>query len=194
MLDSLEEFEDDFEDAEMFFNEDFEESFEEEEEDLFSPEDIETMEAIAEDFAEGYEDFEDEDAFLGALAGLAAKALPMAVKAAPMLLSAGRSILSGLSRSKPVRTAARAVPHIMRRTAADQLRRYSRGQAVTRRSTMRSAARHTANALHPAAQRRIIIRHRNYIKRRSKSHYPNSRQRRYQPRLRRVCRCRMVRY
>ena len=162
MLDSYADFGDDFEDDDLFEDDDFLEDDEE----LFSPEDIETMESLAADFAEGYEDDPDEeDAFLGALAGLAAKALPMAMKAAPMLLNAGRSILGGLSRSRTVRSAARAVPHIMRRTAADQLRRYSRGRPVTRQSTMRSAARHTANALHPRNRRRIIQRHRVYVRR-----------------------------
>lgn len=183
MLDfyDLDDFEDDYDD-------DFEDELDdfEDDEDLFEPEDIEAMESLAAEFAEGFEDSDfDEDAFLGALAGLAAKALPFAKKAAPMLLRAGRSIMGRLSRSKSVRSAARAVPHVLRKTAADQARRYARGQRVTTRSTLRSAAKHTANALDPRNKRRIIRVHRRYVRRR-----PTSRT----PRLRRVCRCRMVRY
>ncbi|MEM9971308.1 MAG: hypothetical protein AAF762_09450 [Pseudomonadota bacterium] len=183
---------DDFEDEELF-GEDFED-FEdidglEDGDDIFSPEDIAEMESLAEDFAEGYEDIDSEDAFLGALAGLAAKALPVAMKAAPMLLNAGRAVMGRLSRSTTVRNAARAVPHIMRRTAADQLRRYSRGQRVSRTTTLRSAARHTANAMDPRRRRRIIRNHRVYVRRRPT---PTRRSPHMGRRIRRVCR--WVRY
>ncbi len=181
---------DDYDDEDLYFEDD---------DDMFAPEDIAEMEALAADFAESYEDDEDEeDAFLGALAGLAAKALPMAMKAAPMLLSAGRSILGGLSRNKSVRSAARAVPKVLRDTARDQLNRYSRGQRVTKQSTLRSAARHTARAMRPSQQRRIVRRHRVIVRRRPTPRYPTQRYptppRRRPTRLRRVCQCRMVRY
>lgn len=184
MLDTF--YEDDLEDDFDFDDDDFEDG-----DDLFDPEDIEAMESLADEFAEGYEDGGfDEDAFLGALAGLAAKALPIAARAAPKLLRAGRSILGRLSRSTTVRRAARAVPNIMRKTAADQARRYSRGQRVTTQSTLRSAARHTANALDPRRRRQILRVHRRVVRRTPTRRSPRT----GYPRYRRVCRCRMVRY
>ncbi|SIT00267.1 hypothetical protein SAMN05421759_10994 [Roseivivax lentus] len=184
MLDTF--YDDDFEDDFGFEDDDFEDG-----DDLFDPEDIEAMEALADDFAEGFEDDDlDEDAFLGALAGLAARALPMVKRAAPMLLKAGRSILGRLSRSTTVRNAARAVPTILRKTAADQARRVASGQRLTRQSVLKSAARHTAQALDPRRRRRIIRKHRQIVRRRPVRPPTRSGAARY----RRVCRCRMVRY
>ncbi|WP_138468873.1 hypothetical protein [Poseidonocella sp. HB161398] len=188
--------EDDFAEDDYFEEDDLESDLE-----YFDPMDVEAMEKLGALAAKGLESEEDEDAFIGALASLASRALPAAARAAPQLLRAGRAIVRRIGRSPAARSAMRAVPTIMRRTAASQLRRYSRGRPVTPTSALRSAAHHTANILRDRRRRQAIYRRNAAIARRRAlarryAHRPGY-PRPYpvpRPRMRRVCRCHNVPY
>lgn len=149
--------------------------FESDELDIFDPADIVAMEQLGALAADSLEDEEAEDAFIGALASIAAKALPIATKAVPFLIRAGKAVLNKAKRSPAVKSAVRSIPTVMRKTAADQLRNFAAGRPVTAKGTLRSAARHTANVLSNPRRRRRIVRRQTKLTRR-------------RPRYRRICR------
>ena len=174
VLDALEDdvldFEDDlFDDEDAWETDDFEDEDDfdlEEGDDLFEPEDVVAMEALGALAAESLEDEEAEDAFIGALASIAAKALPLAKKALPFLKTAGKAIFNRAKRSPAVRSAVKSVPTVLRKTAADQLRRAAAGRKVTLNSTLRSAARNTANVIDNPRKRRLVVRRQQRVIRR----------------------------
>ena len=149
-------------------SEDAEDDFDlgDEEDDMFLPEDVLAMEALGALAAESLEDEEAEDAFIGALASIASKALPLVSRAAPFLKRAGQAVFNHARRSPAVRSAIRSVPTVLRRTAADQLRRVSAGRPVSLNSTMRSAARHTSRIINNPRRRRMVVRRQQRIVRR----------------------------
>lgn len=158
---------------------------------LFAAEDVQAMEQLASLAAESLEDDDAEDAFVGALASIASKVLPMAKRALPILKRAGTALLNKAKRSPAVRNAVRTIPTIMRKTARDQLRRYASGRPVTVKSTLRSAAGHAARTMDdPARARQVAERSRAIAKRgrgTSRRGAPNP------GGYRRVCRCRWQR-
>jgi hypothetical protein len=128
----------------------------------YSPEDIAVMEALAEAAADADSE-EQEDAFIGALASIAAGLAPHARKLLPVLARIGKRLFKHRHRrrhgrrSHAGRTIARTVPTILRRTVASQQRRHANGQPVTVRSTLRSAAGHTAKVLRSPRHRRMAL-------------------------------------
>jgi hypothetical protein len=91
------------------------------------------------------------EAFIGALIPLAARLIP---RVAPMIMRAAPNLIRGVSRATRVlranpatRPLVRAIPTVVRRTAADIARQAARGQPVTPRGAVRSLARQTARVL-----------------------------------------------
>jgi hypothetical protein len=91
------------------------------------------------------------EAFIGALIPLAARLVP---RVAPTIMRAAPNLIRGISsatrvlRANPTtRPLVRALPTVMRRTAADIARQAARGQTVTPRAAVRTLARQTARVL-----------------------------------------------
>jgi hypothetical protein len=91
------------------------------------------------------------EAFIGALIPLAARLVP---RVAPMIMRAAPNLIRGISRATRVlranpatRPLVRAIPTVVRRTAADIARQAARGQSVTPRAAVRTLARQTAQVL-----------------------------------------------
>jgi hypothetical protein len=91
------------------------------------------------------------EAFIGALIPLAARLLPRAasvfLRAAPQLIRGAARVSRTLRRDPATRPLVRAVPTIVRRTAADVARQAAQGRPVTPRAAVRTLARQTASVL-----------------------------------------------
>lgn len=135
----------------MFEDEDYEEDFDYEEYDDESG--FESFEELAE---AAFDDEEAEDQFLGALAGLAAKALPTIASAVvPQVLSLGKKLLRSGARS-----AVRAAPQIVRAATsimAPRQRQIRRNPAIARKILARCTRPHLRRR-----RRRIPRRRRRY--------------------------------
>lgn len=94
---------------------------------------------------------EEAEAFVGALVPIAARvatrAAPAIMRAAPQLMRAAGGVARTLMRSPTTRPLVRAIPTIVRRTAATVARQVGRGQPVTPTSAVRTLARQTARVL-----------------------------------------------
>ena len=94
---------------------------------------------------------EEAEAFIGALvpiaARLATRAAPAIMRAAPQLMRGVGGVARTLMRSPTTRPLVRAIPSIVRRTAASVAGQVARGQRVTPTSAVRTLARQTARVL-----------------------------------------------
>lgn len=94
---------------------------------------------------------EEAEAFIGALVPLAARvatrAAPAIMRAAPQLMRSVGGVARTLMRSPTTRPLMRAIPTIVRRTAATVARQTGRGQRVTPSGAVRTLARQTARVL-----------------------------------------------
>jgi hypothetical protein len=116
--------------------------------------DAELMEELAGDAAEADSE-EEAEAFIGALVPLAAAALPKAApmirKVAPHLIKGAARLTRTLRRRPKTRPLVRAVPTIVRRTAASIARDAARGQPVTPGRAVRKLAGQTSVVLRRAS-------------------------------------------
>lgn len=91
------------------------------------------------------------EAFIGALVPLAARLLPRAastiMRAAPQLIRGAARVTRTLRRNPTTRPLVRAVPTIVRRTAANIAQQIGRGQRVTPQGAVQTLARQTAQVL-----------------------------------------------
>jgi hypothetical protein len=91
------------------------------------------------------------EAFIGALVPLAARLIPRAAsaitRAAPGLIRGLAGVTRTLRRNPATRPLVRAVPTIMRRTAASVAQQAARGRPVTPTTAVRTLARQTARVL-----------------------------------------------
>ncbi len=88
------------------------------------------------------------EAFLGAIAGLAAKALPaIAKKVVPSLTRGAFRLGRSLFRNRKARQLLRTAPTIMQGAVQDLSRRVAQGQPVNSHTVMRTLARRTARTL-----------------------------------------------
>lgn len=91
------------------------------------------------------------EAFIGALIPLAARIVPRVapaiMRAAPGLIRSAAGVTRILRRNPTTRPLVRAVPSIVRRTAADLARQASQGRAVTPRTAIRALERRTYQTL-----------------------------------------------
>ena len=91
------------------------------------------------------------EAFIGALVPLAARLIPRAAtaitRAAPGLIRGLAGVTRTLRRNPTTRPLVRAVPTIMRRTAASVAQQVARGRPVTPSTAVRTLARQTARVL-----------------------------------------------
>src|ERR1051325_3739493 len=94
---------------------------------------------------------EEAEAFIGALvpiaARLATRAAPAIMRAAPQLMRGVSGVARTLMRSPTTRPLVRALPTIVRRTAATVAQQVGRGQRVTPTGAVRTLARQTARVL-----------------------------------------------
>jgi hypothetical protein len=91
------------------------------------------------------------EAFIGALIPLAARLIPRVaptiMRAAPGLIRGVSGVARTLLRSPATRPLVRAVPTIVRRTAANIAQQVAQGQPVTPQTAVRTLARQTAHVL-----------------------------------------------
>jgi hypothetical protein len=108
------------------------------------------MEHLAHRAAEAESEAEAE-AFIGALIPLAARLLPRVapaiMRAAPGLIRGVAGVARTLRRSPTTRPLVRAIPTIVRRTAANIAQQVGQGQPVTPQTAVRTLARQTAQVL-----------------------------------------------
>jgi hypothetical protein len=97
------------------------------------------------------ENEEEAEAFIGALIPLAARLIPRAapaiVRAAPGLIRGLTGATRALRRSSTTRPLVRAIPTIVRQTAANIARQTAQGAPVTPQAAVRTLARQTAGVL-----------------------------------------------
>lgn len=168
--DSYDDFDDDFDDDgfdDDWFDEDDDFSFEAADGGPgYSKADIVAMEHLAE-LAMDAENDEEEDAFIGALASIASKALPLAKKLVPKLAQAGKKIFDQARRSPAVQNAIKTAPSILRKVAVDQAKRVAAGQPVNLNSTLKSAAKHTRSVMNnPQRRKTTVARHNQMVRQR----------------------------
>ncbi|MGI9503584.1 MAG: hypothetical protein ACR2RE_11075 [Geminicoccaceae bacterium] len=172
--DSYDDFDDDFYDD--FDDDDFDEDWFDEDDDFnfemadaspgYSKADIVAMEHLAE-LAMDAESDEEEDAFIGALASIASKALPLAKKLVPKLAQAGKKIFDQARKSPAVQSAIKTAPSILRKVALDQAKRVAAGQPVNLNSTLRSASKHTRSMMNnPRRRKTTVARHNQMVRQR----------------------------
>jgi hypothetical protein len=91
------------------------------------------------------------EAFIGALIPLAARLLPRVapsiMKAAPQLIKGASRVTRTLRQQPATRPLVRAMPTIVRRTAASMAKQAARGQPVTPKKAVRTLASQTAQVL-----------------------------------------------
>jgi hypothetical protein len=105
------------------------------------------------------------EAFIGALVPLAARLIP---RVAPTIMRAAPTLIRGVSRATRIlrsnpatRPLVRAIPTVVRRTAADIARQTARGRTVTPTTAARTLARQAARILcNPRQVRRAVQRSR----------------------------------
>lgn len=106
--------------------------------------------------AEEAESEAEAEAFVGALIPLAARLLPQVapaiMRAAPNLIRGISGVTRQLRRNPVTRPLVRAVPAIVRRTAAGMAQQAARGQPVTPQSAVRTLARQTARVISSPTQ------------------------------------------
>ncbi len=102
------------------------------------------------------------EAFLGAIASLASKALPLVKKVAPTLIRGAARLGRRLFRSRRTRRLVRTIPTIMRGTAYSLARKAARGRSINSRTATRALARNTARVLRSPRLTSMAMRHYHY--------------------------------
>ena len=110
------------------------------------------------------------EAFFGAIASLASKALPLVRKVAPTLIRGAARLGGRLFRSPRTRRLVRTIPTIMRGTAHSLARQAAQGQPINSQTAARTLARNTARVFRSPRRTTMAMR----------------RTRRYRPRRRSV--------
>jgi hypothetical protein len=94
---------------------------------------------------------EEAEAFIGALIPLAARLIPriapVVMRAAPQLIRGAANVTRVLRSNPATRQLVRAVPNIVRRTAASMAQQVSQGKPVTPTSAVQTLARQTASVI-----------------------------------------------
>ncbi|MGK7915761.1 MAG: hypothetical protein AB4038_09465 [Prochloraceae cyanobacterium] len=122
------------------------------------------------------------EAFLGAIAGLAAKALPgIAKKVIPTLTRGAFRLGRSLFRNPQARRLLRTAPTIMQGAVQDLSRRAAQGQPINSRAVMRTLARRTARTFRSPRRTRWAMQRSRRINRYPyrRPYRPSNRRRRY---------------
>jgi hypothetical protein len=132
----------------------YEEEFEGEFEDELNPIRRVYPDALMEHLGHAAAEAESEaeaEAFIGALIPLAARILPRVaptiMRAAPRLIRGAANVARTLRRHPATRPLVRALPTVVRRTAANIAQQVAQGRPVTPQSAVRTLARQTARVL-----------------------------------------------
>jgi hypothetical protein len=127
--------------------------------------DIAEMEALAEAIIASESEAE-ADAFLGAIASIASRVLPKAFsigkKVLPGLIRGARMIVNKVGRSPEGRQIIRALPKLMRNTAADVLQKVADGKPISGDAVMRSLAGQAGRLIKNTSQREAILQEHGY--------------------------------
>ena len=87
------------------------------------------------------------EAFFGAIASLASKALPLARKYAPTLIQGAAKLGRSIWKSPRTRRLVKAVPSVIEGTVKDVASQYSKGKPINRQLVTRALAGNTAKVL-----------------------------------------------